>query len=260
MTGRLADWTVLIPRGGVWGAELGALLTDEGATAVIAPLIAFSPPEDEAALRAAIDRLAAGVYDWLVITSATTVDALARLGAVVPPGTRIGVVGEHTARAARDAGFAVDFLPVHDHSARGLVAEWPDRVVAGDEDRSPAVLLPQSELADETLLEGLGALGLDVERVTAYRTVGVRPVAGLAERVAEGAFDAILVTAGSVAARAADEFPVIAERTRIVCIGPRTAGEAATVGLRVSAVSVGRSGSSMVETLVELARGRKDPE
>ncbi len=122
------------------------------------------------------------------------------------------------------------------------------------------MLLPQSELADETLLEGLGALGLDVERVTAYRTVGVRPVAGLAERVAEGAFDAILVTAGSVAARAADEFPVIAERTRIVCIGPRTAGEAATVGLRVSAVSVGRSGSSMVETLVELARGRKDPE
>jgi len=249
MTQRLAGWRVLIPRGGVWGGRIAALLSDEGATAVVAPLIAFEPPEDEAALRGAVERLAAGDYGWLVLTSATTVDALVRLGATVPPGTRVAAVGGHTASAARDAGFAADFVPEHDESARGLVAEWPRPA----EHAGARVLVPQSELADETLLEGLGALGLEAERVTAYRTVAVPPAAGLADRVADGSFEAILVTAGSIAARLVDEFPVIAESTRIVCIGPRTAGEATSAGLRVSAIARGRSAESMLATLLELA-------
>ncbi len=247
----LTGWRVLVPRGGRWGSELAGLLTDAGASASIVPLIAFEPPEDPTALDAAVVRLAAGDYDWLVITSATTVEALVRVGATVPTGTRVAVVGAHTAHAVRDTGFPVDFLPSGDHSARGLVTEWADAssgVIRGG--TAARALLPQSQLADETLLEGLSAHGLDVDRVTAYRTVAVAPDPRIAEDVAAGRFDAIVLTAGSVAARVADEFPELPADTRLVAIGPRTASEAEAAGLAIAAEADGRSGASIVDALV----------
>lgn len=247
MTRPLTGWRVLVPRGGAWGSDLIDRLTDAGATAVLVPLIAFEPPEDEAQLTAALQRLAAGEYDWLAITSATAVGALDRHRAVVPERTRIAAVGTHAAKAAHEAGYRVDFVPTGEQSAQSLIAQWPAPK------QGQRVLLPQSEVADELLLEGLADLGLAPERVTAYRTVSVPAPGDMAERVAEGRFDAILVTAGSVAARVADEFPEIPAPTRIVCIGPRTAGEAATVGLKVAAIAPERSGASMVDTLISLA-------
>jgi uroporphyrinogen-III synthase len=245
VTGPLAGWRVLIPRGGAWGEDLADRLRAVGADPVVSPLIAFEPPEDDAALATAVARLGEGAFDWLVITSATTVAALARHGIVVPPGTRVAVVGEHTARAAEAAGIPVDSVP-SEASARGLVEEWP----GADDAR---VLLPQSQLADATLLEGLSALGASVATVTAYRTVPVAPEAGLADEVARGGFQAILVTAGSVAARIADVFPVIDPRTALVAIGPRTAGEASSAGLTMTVVASGRSGEAMVAALTTLA-------
>jgi len=275
----LRGWRVLVPRGGRWGSDLAERLSAVGAAPAIAPLIAFEAPDDESALDGAISRLAEGAYDWLVLTSATTVEALARAGATVPAGTRVAVVGGHTAAAAREAGYRVDFLPAGDHSARGLVAQWPDpstRFARSGTDRGepsperagpvmplperaerveggPRVLLPQSQLADETLLEGLSALGLEVDRVTAYRTVAVAPDASLADEVARGGFDAIVITAGSVASRVADEFPELPATTRLVAIGPRTAAEAEAAGLPIAAVAHGRSGAAIIEALIELA-------
>ena len=245
MTAALAGWRVLIPRGGAWGEDLAARLRDAGAEPVVAPLIAFEPPEDDDALGTAVARLREGAFDWLVLTSATTVAALARHDAVVPSGTRVAVVGEHTALAAREAGLPVDAVP-SEASAQGLVAEWP-----GDPDAR--VLLPQSQLADATLLEGLSALGASVATVTAYRTVPVQPEPQIVEQVAQGGFRAILVTAGSVAARIADVFPVIDTGTALVAIGPRTAGEAASAGLPATVIAQGRSGEAMVEALAALA-------
>jgi len=242
--GVLTGWKVLVPRGGRWGSELAEMLSDAGADAAIVPLIAFEPPEDSAPLTAALARLADGAYDWLVITSATSVEALTRAEATVPAGTRVAVVGAHTADAVREAGFPVDFQPSGDHSAAGLVAEW-----VADGGRA---LLPQSQLADETLLEGLSAHGLEVDRVTAYQTVGVAPDPRVAADVVAGRFDAIVLTAGSVAARVADEFPDLPASTRLVAIGPRTASEAEAAGLSIAAVADGRSGASIVDALIAL--------
>lgn len=247
--GPLAGWRVLIPRDGSWADEVAERLRTFGATPVIASLIAFRAPTDDAALRAAVARLGAGDYDWLVLTSSTTVDVLAALGATVPHGTRVAAVGARTGAAARAAGLPVDLVP-SDHSAAGLVAEWPG-------EPGERVLLPQSALADETLPEGLGAEGVHVERVVAYGASAVPAPGGLAAEVAAGAFRAVLVTAGSVAARVADEFPEIPETTAIVCIGPRTAGEAEAAGLRVTAQAAERSADAMVDGLLRIA-GRVD--
>ena len=81
----LAGWRVLVPRGGPWGDGVAAALRDRGASPVIAPLINFAPADDQPALEAALAKLAAGGFDWLTVTSATTVDVLSSYGAVASP-------------------------------------------------------------------------------------------------------------------------------------------------------------------------------
>src|SRR5690606_21580121 len=69
----LTGWRVLVPRGGPWGDGVAASLRAQGAVPVVAPLINFGPTNDQAALDAALAKLAAGEFDWLTVTSATTV-------------------------------------------------------------------------------------------------------------------------------------------------------------------------------------------
>jgi len=90
---------VLVPRGGKWGDDVAATLRESGAIPVIAPLINFASADDAPALAEALDRLQAGAFDWVVVTSATTVDVLAGQEVRIPPGTRIAAVGETTAAA-----------------------------------------------------------------------------------------------------------------------------------------------------------------
>ena len=243
----IAGWRVLVPRGGRWGEDATERLAEAGAEAVVVPLVRFAPPADPAAMDAAIQRLNAGAYDWLLVTSPTEIDAVLAAGGVVPAATKVAVLGEIVAAAATAAGWNVVFRPERDHSHRGLVAEWPEHL-------GGRVLLPQSQIADQTLLEGLGSIGLETERVIAYRAIDVEPSAQLVADVAAGGFDAIAITGGSIASRVADEFAPLPERTRIVCIGPRTAGEAATAGLIVAAVAVDRNAAALVDALRSLAR------
>lgn len=239
----ISGWRVLVPRGGRWADDVAEHLAAAGAEAVLVPLVEFSPPADPVPLREAVARLNAGTYDWLLITSTTALDALVAGGASVPSGTRVAALGELTAAAVESAGIPVAFRPVHDHSPRGLVDEWPPARTG------ERVLLPQSQLADATLPAGLGSLGLEVDRVAAYRAAPVPAADALVAEVAAGGFQAIAITAGSIAARVADEFAPLPIATRIVCIGPRTAGEAATAGLRVAAVAADRSAAALVEAL-----------
>ncbi|MDF2555859.1 MAG: uroporphyrinogen synthase, partial [Microbacterium sp.] len=93
----LAGWRVLVPRGGPWGDGVAAALRAKGAVPVVAPLINFAPTNDEATLEAALADLAAGKFDWVTMTSATTVDVLFAYRAVIPATTKVAAVGETTA-------------------------------------------------------------------------------------------------------------------------------------------------------------------
>ncbi|TAL45758.1 MAG: uroporphyrinogen-III synthase, partial [Salinibacterium sp.] len=83
----LQGWRVLVPRGGEWGETVAARLRDYGATAVIAPMINFASTDDTAGLAAALARLQGSQFDWLVVTSATTVDVLVGHGVIIPENT-----------------------------------------------------------------------------------------------------------------------------------------------------------------------------
>lgn len=243
----LSGWRVLVPRGGKWGDGVAASLRSFGAVPVIAPMINFASTENEAALAGAFARLESGSFDWIVVTSATTVDVLVSQRVTMPDKTRVAAVGETTAAALVLAGYRVDYVPEADNSARGLVKNWPDAAGAG------RVLIPHSDIAEPTIVAGLATLGLDVEYVAAYRTVGVPVSEQVAEDVASGRVRAILVTSGSVARQIAEQLAPLPTETVVACIGPRTAFDARDAGLTVHLIAETRSADSLVEALVEHA-------
>jgi uroporphyrinogen-III synthase len=243
----LAGWRVLVPRGGKWGDGVAATLRGYGAVPVIAPLINFAASDDEAGLASALRELQAAAFDWIVITSATTVDVLMSQDVVIPSSTKIAAVGETTGAALSLAGYRVDYVPEADNSARGLVKGWPHGEISG------RVLIPQSDIAEPTLVTGLTALGLDVQFVSAYRTVGVPVTDHVRADVADGRIAAILVTSGSVARQIATQLAPLPASTIVACIGPRTAYDARAAGLTVNVIAEDRSAQSLVDSLAEYA-------
>ena len=243
----LSGWRVLVPRGGKWGDNVAASLRGYGAIPVIAPMINFASAENPVELSDALRRLEGGEFEWLVITSATTVDVLVSQQVIIPETTSIAAVGETTGAALTLAGYRVDFVPDGDNSARGLVKEWPSAAITG------RVLIPQSDIAEPTLVAGLGALGLDVEFVTAYRTVGVPVAEHVAADVTSGRIRAVLVTSGSVARQVRDQLAPLPGTTVVAAIGPRTAFDAREANLTVHVIAESRSAASLVDGLAEYA-------
>lgn len=243
----LGGWRVLVPRGGKWGDGVAATLRSYGAIPVIAPMINFATADDGPALVNALHELQDGQFEWLVITSATTVDVFMGHRVSIPQSTKIAAVGETTAAALQLAGYPVHFVPEGDNSARGLVKEWPTAEISG------RVLIPQSDIAEPNLVSGLGALGLDVQFVAAYRTVGVPVSDEVCADVASGRIGAILVSSGSVARQIAAQLAPLPEGTVVACIGPRTAFDARAAGLTVDLIAEDRSADSLVAALAEFA-------
>ena len=240
----LGGLRVLVPRGGKWGDGIAATLRTLGATPVIAPMINFASADDGAALANALHELQDGQFDWIVITSATTVDVFVGHRVSIPSSTRVAAVGETTGAALQLAGYRVDFTP-SDNSARGLIAQWDTSEISG------RVLVPQSDVAEPTLVSGLGGLGIDVQFVSAYRTVGVPVADAVRADVASGRIGAILVSSGSVARQIAAQLAPLPEGTVVACIGPRTAFDARAAGLNVDVIAEERSADSLVAALVE---------
>jgi uroporphyrinogen-III synthase len=241
----LEGWRVLVPRGGKWGDGVAATLRSFGALPVIAPMINFASTDDTAGLANAFHELADGQFEWVVVTSATTVDVFVGHRVTIPPTTRVAAVGETTAAALTLAGYRVDFIPQADNSARGLVKEWPST--------SGRVLIPQSDIAEPTLVSGITKLGLDAQFVSAYRTVGVPVTDEVRADVASGRMTAILISSGSVARQIAAQLAPLPEQVVVATIGPRTAFDARAAGIRVDLIAEDRSADSLVAALVEYA-------
>lgn len=245
----LAEWRILVPRGGSWGDRVAALIREYGGIPVVAPMLNFASAENPVTLANALYELQDGQFDWVVLTSATTVDVLVSQGTRIPDRTRVAAVGETTAAALTLAGYRVDFVPTSDNSARGLVKEWPVSDIRG------RVLVPQSDIAEPTLVAGLTKLGFAAEYVTAYRTVGVPVSPEVAADVASGRIGALLITSGSVARQVAAQLTPIPDGTVLVCIGPRTAFDTRAAGLPVHAIAEERTSESLIAALVDYVAG-----
>lgn len=218
---------VVITRDTARAGKLEEGLRAAGLAVDFLPLTEQRLVADVAALRGAVERLRAGEYSWLLITSATTVRMLAAVGwtGEVPAGTRLAATGSATAAALAEAtGVEQIWTPASEASASGLLAELPTPRPG------ERVLLPQSAQARPQLRDGLAAAGWDVTAVTAYETVsrlidGVPPE-GVPRLEAD---DVVLITSSS-AAQAWVELVAGAERrgdelapAQVLAIGRPTA-------------------------------------
>lgn len=240
----LAGWRVLVPRGGPWGDSVAATLRRQGATPVIAPLINFAPTNDQPALEKALSDLAAGEFDWLTVTSATTVDVLYAYRATVPAKTKVAAVGETTAAALQAVGYRVDLVPERDNSAAGMAEQL---IALEPEPRN--ILTLRSEIAKPVLTRMLTDAGHHVRSVVAYRTVGVPVTDRIAEDVRSGRINAILVTSGSVAQQVQEQFPEVPASTLIAAIGPRTAKDARRAGLDVDVIAETQTVDALIDAV-----------
>lgn len=245
----LRGWRVLVPRGGPWGDSVAATLRAQGAVPVTAPLINFAPSSDQQALEAALADLAAGAFDWVTVTSATTVDVLYAYRAQIPASTRIAAVGETTAAALSAVGYRVDLVPDDDNSADGLANQ-----MLAFEPEPRRILTLRSETAHPVVTRRLAEAGHDIRSVVAYRTVGVPAAERIVADVASGRINAILVTSGSVALQVREQFPVIPPGTVVAAIGPRTADDARKAGLDITVVASEQSVEGLIDAVASLPR------
>jgi uroporphyrinogen-III synthase len=146
------------------------------------------------------------------------------------------------------AGYQVEFVPAMDNSPRGLLREWPASA------RNGRVLVLQSELSEPNVLAELEGVGLGVEFVVAYRTVGVPVSDAVAADVASGRIRAVLVSSGTVARQVQEQLGPLPEETIVACIGPRTAFDARAAGLTVKVIAEDRTVDSLVEGLAIYAK------
>lgn len=249
----LSGLRILVTRAEGRGGALAERLRSLGAEPVVRPTIAYAAPPDPAAFEAALGRLEAGVYEWLLLTSVRTVEAVATgLGGRAPQlanrvSLKIGAVGPATATACRELlGYEPAAVP-ESFLGTELAAAMGD--AAGRR-----VLLPNADLARPAMEERLREAGAMVDRVIAYSTVAAPGGEELAALLASGNLDAVLFTSGSTARFFAQQVGPdgldAARKLIVACIGPSTADVCRELSLEPAVVATVSTEEGLVDALV----------
>lgn len=251
----LAGKVVIVTRAEHQAAALESLLRAEGATVYRYPCLAIAPPDNCGPLDDALRGAAAGRFDWLALTSANTVDALAqRLAAIgMPPGSlaalRVAAVGPSTARAAEEAlGIQVEMIP-DSFSAVSMAQAFPDITGA-------RVLLPQSALADDEMHRALAQRGARVTSFAAYQPGTSSGGVDLPALLRAGDVHAITLTSGSTAnnlvrrLHAEGGDPSLLRNVCLACIGPSTAQAVEGLGLVANVIAAQHTLAGLTQALV----------
>ncbi len=159
---------ILITRARQQAGRLAESLEALGAEIIRLPTIEIVPPESYADLDAALEAISG--FDWLIVSSANAVAALAdrmRFLGIAPEQfnhLQIAAVGSATAMALDHLGLKAAAMP-EEYVAEGVVAMLRDKV-AGQR-----VLLARARVARDVIPEELRRYGADIQVVEAYRTV-----------------------------------------------------------------------------------------
>jgi uroporphyrinogen III methyltransferase/synthase len=258
----LFGWRVLVPRTKQQAGSMIELLAEHGATAEVVPTIAVEPPRSPQQIERAVKGLVTGRYEWIGFTSVNAVRAIRErveafgLDARALAGLKVAAVGGVSAEALREWGIEPDLVPCGEveQSASGLLEIWP----AYDPSLDPInrVFLPRADIATDTLVAGLQALGWEVDDVTAYRTVrAAPPPAAIREAIKSGRFDAVVFTSSSTVRNLVGIAGKPHSATVIACIGPATAKTVQEYGLRVDVLAPEPSVAALVEALAEYGAG-----
>ena len=250
----LTGLTVLVPRARDQASDFSALLRSRGAEPLEVPTIEIRPVATTDELDRAVEDLAAGHFDWVVLTSVNGVAALraraeasgrgpAALGAA-----RVAAVGPATEAALRAWGVAPDLVPEVATTA-ALGHAFP----AGP----GAVLLARADLANPELAVILRAKGWEATGVVAYHTVPLGRLDPAARRRLDGgevdwvAFTASSTVEGFLRGYGGPPPPGV----RVAAIGPVTADTARSAGIPVATTATEHTIGGLVEAIEHAVTG-----
>jgi len=254
-SGSLAGLSIVNTRAPHQVEDLTSGLAAHGATVFHYPAIRIAPPADTAALDAALIETLRGDYDWLVLTSANTVESLAQRLREMNAQTelaaspvRLAAIGTATAEsAAQQLGIQAALIP-DEFVAESLAASLSLRP-------GERVFLPQSEIARSLLSDAFQTAGATVTQVVAYRTLmgqGGDPVPQL---FWEGCIDAVTFTSPSTVHNFLKRLKVegggagMLVDVVVACIGPQCADAARSHDLPVRVVPVEHTIGGLVAAL-----------
>ena len=248
-------------------------------------------PIESAQLEQVRQRLAAGYYAWVVLSSWRAAQAvLPQLNALAPlqrvtacesstkqgldrvsqpdsvqGTTRLAVVGQSTADWV-NTHCALKPALVGAGSAAKLLEVFPTPPATPATPQQPAVTmpaapaticLPQSQLAAPTLAQGLSQLGWQVDAVATYTTVPLPQLpAHLKTQWQAGAWDAVVVTAGSSAQALLQLLGPPPEKTAVVSIGQSTNARCRELGLRVDATAATPRAEHITQAIINLFKAK----
>jgi uroporphyrinogen III methyltransferase / synthase len=250
----LTGLTVLVPRARDQASDFSALLRSRGAEPLEVPTIEIRPVAATDELDRAVEDLAAGQFDWVVLTSVNGVAAVraraevsghgpAALGAAL-----VAAVGPATEAALRAWGVAPDLVPEVATTA-ALGHAFP----AGP----GAVLLARADLANPELAVILRAKGWEATEVVAYHTVPLGRLDPAARRRLDGgevdwvAFTASSTVEGFLRGYGGPPPPGV----RVAAIGPVTADTARSAGIPVATTATEHTIGGLVEAIEHAVTG-----
>ena len=209
---------------------MSALLRARGAEVVELPAIRTVPLADDGRLRAAIDRLAAGGYDWVVFTSPSGVrifmqKLLEERDIRALAGAKLAAIGDGSRRELLKYGLRCDFVPsLYDGETLG-------RELAGACAPGARLLIPRAAIGNRALIEGLaGGENLSVDDIPTYDTEYAVPPD--AQKLMAGVDFAVFTSASTVKAFAAGMEGLDMAGVNAVCIGKQTQSAAEALGMR----------------------------
>ena len=174
--------------------------------------------------------------------------------------TRLAVVGQSTAEWV-NSHCALKPTLVGAGSAAKLLEVFPTpptaTTAAASTAATPTICLPQSQLAAPTLAQGLSQLGWQVDAVAAYTTVPLPQLpAHLKTQWQAGAWDAVVVTAGSSAQALLQLLGPPPEKTAVVSIGQSTTARCRELGLRVDATAATPRAEHITQAIINLFKAK----
>ena len=264
----LTGLTVLVPRARDQASDFSALLRSRGAEPLEVPTIEIRPVAATDELDRAVEDLAAGQFDWVVLTSVNGV-AMVRAraeasgrGPAALGAARVAAVGPATEAALRAWGVAPDLVP--EVATTAALGESFPRSTGGPPRRSPGpprgpgrVLLARADLANPELAVILRAKGWETTEVVAYHTVPLGRLDPAARRRLDGgevdwvAFTASSTVEGFLRGYGGPPPPGV----RVAAIGPVTADTARSAGIPVATTATEHTIGGLVEAIEHAVTG-----
>jgi uroporphyrinogen III methyltransferase / synthase len=244
---------VLVTRTREQASRISDLLRREGAIPVELPAIDIVLVVQEEVLEACLSRLSSRLYNWCVFTSQNAVDYFhsyvwgSGSDARLFSGCRLGAIGSATAAALERIGLRADLLG-RTASSEGLLEAMKEQELAGTR-----ILFPRAEGGQTVLVDGLRALGAEVDEFVMYQSLPPPSVDETALKlIRAGDIDVATFASSSSVANLATLLGADFERLKrsvVACIGPVTAETARKHGLEVAVEPAEQTIDALVRAL-----------